>query len=242
MQSFIRPWLSPKLTTSMLNVMKGLGHRTLYSRGDVIYESPSLFEKLMFIRNGVVAKALLDPIREEPLLLLLGSSGSLCGSYENLYLRDRLPRRHYCLTSVEILVVNQELLLKIADQTPEWHQELSRYSATCALCDRLGMLLNRVGQVNQRLGALMLLLHEDQHPDWIKQLHTSGIEWLPITLYPGLATISMLLESNIEVLQDTIRGWWNNNDLKYRNHQYWFRRSTFIEYWIWIQEMISKNS
>lgn len=116
MNTLIRPWLSPKMSQSMIGVMNGLGHNVQYGRGEEIYTSPNLFERLMFVRSGVVVKALQDPVRSEPLMLSLSCAGAMCGSFENLYVRDRLPRRHYCLTNAELLVINQELLLKIADQ------------------------------------------------------------------------------------------------------------------------------
>lgn len=139
------PWMSPCLSQSMSFVLAGIGHPMKFRRGDVIYTSPGLFGNLMYVRSGFVVKALLDPVRDEPLLLSMAGPGALCGNYENLYVRDRMPRRHWCLTSTEVLVVNQELLLKIADQNPEWQHELSGYSSVSSICDRMGMFLNYSG-------------------------------------------------------------------------------------------------
>ena len=149
------PWMSPCLSQSMSFVLAGIGHPMKFRRGDVIYTSPGLFGNLMYVRSGFVVKALLDPVRDEPLLLSMAGPGALCGNYENLYVRDRMPRRHWCLTSTEVLVVNQELLLKIADQNPEWQHELSGYSSVSSICDRMGMFLNYSGTVEERLGALL---------------------------------------------------------------------------------------
>ena len=156
--------MSPCLSQSMSFVLAGIGHPMKFRRGDVIYTSPGLFGNLMYVRSGFVVKALLDPVRDEPLLLSMAGPGALCGNYENLYVRDRMPRRHWCLTSTEVLVVNQELLLKIADQNPEWQHELSGYSSVSSICDRMGMFLNYSGTVEERLGALLLLMLHCEKP------------------------------------------------------------------------------
>lgn len=133
------PWMSPCLSQSMSFVLAGIGHPMKFRRGDVIYTSPGLFGNLMYVRSGFVVKALLDPVRDEPLLLSMAGPGALCGNYENLYVRDRMPRRHWCLTSTEVLVVNQELLLKIATRIPSGSTSCrdtppSRRSATGWVC------------------------------------------------------------------------------------------------------------
>ena len=55
----------------MRGVINNLGHRTVFMRGERIYESPGFFQKLMLVERGVVAKALLDPFHKDPLLISL---------------------------------------------------------------------------------------------------------------------------------------------------------------------------
>lgn len=85
MNTLIRPWLSPKMSQSMIGVMNGLGHNVQYGRGEEIYTSPNLFERLMFVRSGVVVKALQDPVRSEPLMLSLSCAG-LCVAALRIYM------------------------------------------------------------------------------------------------------------------------------------------------------------
>lgn len=75
------PWMSPCLSQSMSFVLAGIGHPMKFRRGDVIYTSPGLFGNLMYVRSGFVVKALLDPVRDEPLLLSMAGPGALCGNY-----------------------------------------------------------------------------------------------------------------------------------------------------------------
>ena len=238
----IIPWLSPRLSQSMAGVLIGLGHSVKFPRGEVIYSSPGLFEKLMFVRSGFVVKALLDPVREEPLLVSVAGAGALCGSYENLYVRDRMPRRHWCLTSTEVLVVNQELLLKIADEHSEWQRELSSYSSSAALCDRMGMVLNHSGTIEQRLGALLILMLQENNPNVMKHFLTPGIEWVELPFLPDKTTIARLLGCGFTHIEETIRAWVAADVLRKRGRKIWFRRQVFENYWHWLLPFLQQQS
>ena len=91
------PWMSPCLSQSMSFVLAGIGHPMKFRRGDVIYTSPGLFGNLMYVRSGFVVKALLDPVRDEPLLLSMAGPGALCGNYLEFprrfryYVQNSLP-------------------------------------------------------------------------------------------------------------------------------------------------------
>lgn len=135
--SSLLPWFAPRLSRPMMGVLNNLGHEMHYTRGEVLYESPGFFRPLMLVRRGIIARALMDPLHADPLLVSLSGPRALCGSCETLYVQDRMVRRHWCMTSVDVHVVNADLLLRICDQNPLWQRELSNYSAICALSDRL---------------------------------------------------------------------------------------------------------
>lgn len=234
MNSEIFPWLSPRLSQSMRFVLTGIGHPQRFARGEVIYSAPGFFGTLMYVRSGFVVKALLDPVRDEPLLLSLAGAGALCGSYENLYVRDRMPRKHWCLTTTEVLIVNQELLLKITDENYEWQRELAGYSSTSALCDRLGMYLNYSGSVEERLGALLLLMLQGENPVVASNLVSKGIEWIELSFFPDKMTMSSLLGCKFEMIDEVIRKWVKDDAIRWRGHKVWLRRKTFINYWNWL--------
>lgn len=235
------PWMSPCLSQSMSFVLAGIGHPMKFRRGDVIYTSPGLFGNLMYVRSGFVVKALLDPVRDEPLLLSMAGPGALCGNYENLYVRDRMPRRHWCLTSTEVLVVNQELLLKIADQNPEWQHELSGYSSVSSICDRMGMFLNYSGTVEERLGALLLLMLHCEKQAAMANLFSKGVEWVELPFYPDKGTIARLLGCKFETVSDVVRQWGSHDDIRRRSRRIWLRRRTFLKYWEWLMPFMQQS-
>lgn len=234
MKTQVIPWMSPSLSQSMRFVLSGIGHQQHFSRGEIIYSSPDFFDALMYVKSGFVVKTLLDPVRDEPLLLSLVGAGALCGSYENLYVHDRMPRRHWCLTSTTVLVVNQELLMKIADENPEWQQELMNYTSAAALCDRMGMYLNYSGTVEERLGALLLLMLQGEDPSSSRSLFSSGIDWIELRFFPGRKTMAQILGCKYEMMNEVIRTWVIRGDIRRRGGKIWIRRKTFLRYWEWL--------
>ena len=103
--SSLLPWFAPRLSRPMIGVLNNLGHEMHYTRGEVLYESPGFFRPLMLVRRGIVARALMDPLHADPLLVSLSGPRALCGSCETLYVQDRMVRRHWCMTSVDVHVV-----------------------------------------------------------------------------------------------------------------------------------------
>ncbi len=238
----IVPWLSPKLSQSMAGVLYGLGHSVTFRRGDEVYSSPGFFEKLMFVRSGFVVKALQDPVRDEPLLISMAGPGALCGSYENLYVRDRMPRKHWCLTTTHVLVVNQELLLKIADQNPVWQRELSSYSSSSVLCDRMAMYANHAGTVDERFGALIVLMLQASNPSVIRTLESKGVEWVELPFLPSKGICAKLIGSSFEQADNVSRSWVADDDIRRRSGRLWLRRSTFARYWAWVKPFLQQQS
>lgn len=193
------PWMSPCLSQSMSFVLAGIGHPMKFRRGDVIYTSPGLFGNLMYVRSGFVVKALLDPVRDEP------------------------------------------LLLKIADQNPEWQHELSGYSSVSSICDRMGMFLNYSGTVEERLGALLLLMLHCEKPAAMANLFSKGVEWVELPFYPDKGTIARLLGCKFETVSDVVRQWGSHDDIRRRSRRIWLRRRTFLKYWEWLMPFMQQS-
>ena len=152
-----------------------------------------------------------------------------------------MPRRHWCLTSTEGLVGNQELLLKIADQNPEWQHELSGYSSVSSICDRMGMFLNYSGTVEERLGALLLLMLHCEEPAAMANLFSKGVEWVELPFYPDKGTIARLLGCKFETVSDVVRQWGSHDDIRRRSRRIWLRRRTFLKYWEWLMPFMQQS-
>lgn len=73
--SSLLPWFAPRLSRPMMGVLNNLGHEMHYTRGEVLYESPGFFRPLMLVRRGIVARALMDPLHADPLLVSLSARG-----------------------------------------------------------------------------------------------------------------------------------------------------------------------
>lgn len=229
--SQILPWFSPKLSRSMAGVMHGLGHSVVFRRGEVIYQTPGFFSKLMFVRRGLVVKALTDALHEDPLLVSIAGPGTLCGSFESLYLADRMPRQHWCMTTTEVLVVNAELLLRICDQNAVWQKELYSYSAACALSDRCGLLVNHSADLETRLGVFFLLCASQLDKAFAEGLKVPTVEWLGLAVPPSRKVAATLLGASPESVRDVLRDWRERDIIRFRSHKLLLKRSRFLQYW-----------
>ena len=230
-QSPVLPWFSPKLSRSMAGVMHGLGHSVLFRRGEVIYQTPGFFSKLMFVRRGLVVKALTDAHHEDPLLISIAGPGTLCGSYETLYLPDQMPRQHWCMTTTEVLVVNAELLLRICDQNAVWQKELYSYSAACALSDRCGLLVNHSVDLETRLGIFFILCASQLDKSFSEGLTTPSVEWLGLSIPPSRRVAASLLNTSSDNIRSVLKLWRDNDVIRFRSHKLLLRREQFFIYW-----------
>lgn len=228
----VLPWFSPRLSVSLAGVLQGIGHMKRCVPGESIYRSPELFSgKLMYIRRGFVSKAILSPNHEDPLLVSLSGPGALCGAYENLYVNDRMPRRHWCATGTELLCVNAEMLLRICDQNIAWQSELRAYASTCAMSDRLGMMINHSAGVEERAAFLLLLDGLTSEHDFLNSLNGHGIEWVGLHLVPSRTAIAWVLNTSREQLGDVVQAWFKKEVLRRRSGRLWLRKSYFLPYW-----------
>lgn len=114
--SSLLPWFAPRLSRPMIGVLNNLGHEMHYTRGEVLYESPGFFRPLMLVRRGIVARALMDPLHADPLLVSLSGPRALCGSCETLYVQERLG----VLMIASSLSTDSEFLERFRDPSVEW--------------------------------------------------------------------------------------------------------------------------
>lgn len=237
------PWLSPRLSVSLAGVLQGIGHVVRAVPGEVVYQSPELFSgKLMFVKKGFVVKAMMSPLHESPLLVSLSGPGALCGAYENLYVKDRMPRRHWCATSAELLCVHAELLLRICDQNPAWQNELRGYAASCALSDRLAMVINQSSTLEER-GAVFLLLVglTSEHGFW-EALSNPGVEWLSIPMLPSRTAAAHVLGATREQLGEHMTARLRADEVRLRSGRWWLKKSAFLPHWERLRPLIESSS
>lgn len=215
----------------MAGVMNGLGHVATFRRGEVLYESPGFFPKLMFVRRGIIVKAMMDSHHEDPLLLSVGGPGTLCGCYETLYMSDRIPRRHWCMTTAEVLVVNPELLLRICDQNPHWQREITNYSSLCAMADRYGLLLNHAASLEDRLAVFFALCEQQSDAAFLSRLQDESLEWVRLSAVPSRRVAAGIVDTSVEKLRAALNRWQEEDMLRYRSHKLLLRRERLAECW-----------
>ena len=205
--SSLLPWFAPRLSRPMIGVLNNLGHEMHYTRGEVLYESPGFFRPLMLVRRGIVARALMDPLHADPLLVSLSGPRALCGSCETLYVQDRMVRRHWCMTSVDVHVV------------------------TAALSDRLGMLVTHATSLEERLGVLMIASSLSTDSEFLERFRDPSVEWVPLPVLPSMHVAKVLLSANRAKIRGVLQRWLQEDTVRWRSHKILLSRPRFAAFW-----------
>ena len=233
------PWFAPKLSRAMRGVLSNIGHKAVFSRGERIYESPGFFHKLMLVERGIVAKALMDPFHADPLLLALSGPGALCGSYETLYLQDRMERSHWCMTSTSVIIVNADLLLRICDQNPVWQRELTHYCSVSAISDRLGLLVVHSASAEERLGMVLIASSAVVCEDFLERLLNPNVQWVVMEALPSMRVVTSALSMTPAEVRGVLHAWAAEDVIRRRPHKVLLSRRRFVQYWSRMEPILS---
>lgn len=106
---------------------------------------------------------------------------------------------------------------------------------------RMGMFLNYSGTVEERLGALLLLMLHCEKPAAMANLFSKGVEWVELPFYPDKGTIARLLGCKFETVSDVVRQWGSHDDIRRRSRRIWLRRRTFLKYWEWLMPFMQQS-
>ncbi len=208
MDSTLVPWFAPKASPALASIVRNLGHKTPHGKGDVLYESGSLFSRVVFVNSGVVARSVLVPgFEDSPFFISLALPGSLVGCVDTLYVKDQVHRKQWAVTSCDTLTVQKEIFLQLADHEPTWRSALESYNARMMLAVRLGMLVTRAGTMEQRVAAFIYSFCRRSDPLFDEMLLDQEKEWIPIPALPPKKLIAQIITSDIQLLEEVENKW-----------------------------------
>ncbi|MEG2155464.1 MAG: hypothetical protein RRY41_10850 [Burkholderiaceae bacterium] len=234
------PWFAPRLSSYATRVVLQLGHCIPGRRGSVVVGEESRVSSLLFVKNGLVARALVHPGRSQPLVWSLSLPGSLCGGCQNLYSGDHLPRRHWTLRDSEVLEVPQELLLKIADRDVALHRELAAYCERSAMCDKLGLLVGHLAANADRLqiflASALLAAGHDLHGSLGEESH------LRLPPLPRREVVAQVVACSPAVVDRVLTEWIQSGDLKRGDGALWISRERALHSYHWLQQLLDSTS
>ena len=208
------PWFAPKVSPALNTIVRNLGHRVDKSKGDVLYETGSMFERLMYVQSGTAARAVLMPgFEDTPFFVLLALQGSLIGCVETLYSKDSVMRRQWAVNNCEVLTIPKEILLKLADHEPSWHKELAGYNAATTLADRIGLPID-------------------------EELRDEKKDWLALPSFPPRKLIGQVIGCETSLIDKVVEDWQNEGSLKKIHRNALMRRTKLCEYFYWLQRFI----
>lgn len=228
------PWFSPRVSPALAVLVRNLGHKMTRARGDTLYESDSLFERLMYVQSGVAAKAIFLPGFDSPFFLSLALPGSLIGCVDTLYANDQLSRRHWAVSGCELLTIPKELLLKLADHEVEWHKQLAAYSAGCNLADRMGLMVSRAGESERRLGVFLVSLCNRSSQSVPDELKDAKKEWIALPPLPPRRLIAQVVGCEVEKIDEILLAWIREGTFKKIHRNLLIRREKLLDNMNWL--------
>lgn len=205
-------------------------------KGDSIGESP-FFNKLVFVKSGFLAQAVLNPGSNMPFMLTLSGGGSFANSSRVLMSLDNLPRRYWAVTKCEVLTVIPEILLRLAEVEKSWSQELENYCLKRAVCERLGLMVCQAASLDQRFGVFLVsaLFSVDS---FAKRKVQSNSVWIEMPSLPSRKLICTILACNQSSLDDVIRQWIADGTFKHVDGKIYIKRQKLLESWEWMQPFV----
>ena len=217
------PWFAPKVSPALNTIVRNLGHRVDKSKGDVLYETGSMFERLMYVQSGTAARAVLMPgFEDTPFFVLLALQGSLIGCVETLYSKDSVMRRQWAVNNCEVLTIPKEILLKLADHEPSWHKELAGYK----------------GDPHQRLGSFIYAYCSRSGLPIDEELRDEKKDWLALPSFPPRKLIGQVIGCETSLIDKVVEDWQNEGSLKKIHRNALMRRTKLCEYFYWLQRFI----
>lgn len=228
------PWFVPKASPAFAVLVRNLGHKVVHSRGDILYDSEKIFERLMYVQSGIAAKAVFLPGFETPFFLSLALPGSLIGCIDTIYAKDLLPRRHWAVSNCELLTVPKELMLKLADHEVEWHKQLASYNAYSNLSDRMGLMTSRASDSERRLGVFLVSFCNRSNASILEELEDIKKEWIVLSSLPPRRLIAQVIGCEVELVDRILLSWIHEGTFKKIHRNLLIRREKLLDDWNWL--------
>ncbi|MCI6530259.1 MAG: hypothetical protein MR428_04100 [Mesosutterella sp.] len=230
------PWFVPKVSPALAVIVRNLGHKVTKNRGDVLYKSDNLFERVIYVQSGIAAKAVFLPGFDTSFFVSLALPGSLIGCIDTLYANDQLSRQHWAVTGCELLTVPRELLLKLADHDGRWHRELAGYNAGCNFADRLGLMVSRAGESERRLGVFLVAFFLRSSGAAVQELHDDKKEWIALPDLPPRRLIAQIIGCEVSKVDEILLLWIRGGIFKKIHRSLLIRREKLLENLQWLSQ------
>lgn len=230
------PWFAPTLSSALCRALHNLGHLSVLEKGEEIRQIP-LSSRLVFVKSGFVAQALLNPISSTPFMMTLSGNNSLSYTAGVSRRIDHLSRRFWAATRCEVLTVIPEILLRVAEIDPVWNQELSNYTLDRAVNERLGLLICQVADVKTKLGVFVVSAVQAAGEN-LQKIFSGDADFCALPLMPSRQIIATVTSSPLDAQNLVCREWIENGDLFYENHKIFIRVSLLKSYWQWLRPFV----
>lgn len=235
-QALLLPWFAPKLSQAVSRLVLNIGRRCVLTKGQSVGTS-TFFNRVAFVKNGLLAQGLINPGSTTPFMLTLAGAGSFGIAGNSIDRLDNLPRRYWAATHCEVLTVMPELLWRLAEVEESLNRELTDYALRRAISDRLSLMICQATGPEDRLGVFIVSLlaaSESMGFSILDGDHT----WLRLPTPPSRKLLTAVLACCQSDIDNVLRGWTTDGSLRFANGALWMRRSVLLHYRDWMQPFV----
>lgn len=152
----LTPWIAPRVPRRLLDLITRLGSSRRLEAGEYIYAPHEPVDRLVVVRNGLTARAVVDPASSQPEAIAISPPGRLGSGNLNFFSGRPCAGRYFALCRSEIVSCPQSLIRAMGKADPELGWLIVHYFELCNLSDRLGFASQVMLPVPTRLKTLFL--------------------------------------------------------------------------------------
>lgn len=228
----LTPWIAPRVPRRVAELISRLGNSRRLEAGEYIYAPHDRVDRLVLVRNGLTARAVVDPASSQPEAIAISPPGRLGSGNLNFFSGRPCAGRYFALCRSEIVSCPQSLIRAMGKSDPELGLLLVHYFELCNLSDRLAFASQVMLDVPTRLKTLLLSWavsfgHEAERAD------TSG-RWIRMPALMARGDMARVIHASLMSVDRLLGEWRQTGQILREGEVAWVRPELLRDAHSWL--------
>lgn len=228
----LTPWIAPRVPRRLADLITQLGTPRQLEAGEYIYAHHDRIDRLVLVRNGLTARAVVDPASSQPEAFAISPPGRLGSGNLNFFSGRACAGRYFAICRSEIVSCPQSVIRSIVKSDPEFAMLLVHYFELCNLSDRLGFATQVMLPVPVRLKTLLLSWainfgHEARRPGCTGR-------WICMPSLMARANLGRVIHSSLMSVDRLLGEWRQDGQILREGEVTWVRPELLNEAHAWL--------
>lgn len=238
----LTPWIAPRVPREFAEAIERLGVVRRLEIGEYIYAPHERVDRLVLVRNGLTARAVVDPASNQPEAIAISPPGRLGSGNLNFFSGRPCAGRYFALCRSEIVVCSQAVIQALAKRDSEFLLQLVHYFELCNLSDRLGFATQVMLPVPMRIKVLLL--------SWAVSFGREAERddlpgrWIRMPVPPSRADIARVVHGSLVTIDRHLGDWRQSGHILREGEQIWLRPELLADAHDWLcrtEEDVSRH-